>query len=617
MTVVPILGLGDAPTNHARLRDWVRDTAALTQPDRIEWCDGSEQEWDRLTTQLVATGTFTRLAGKPNSFWAASDPSDVARIEERTFICSRAEQDCGPTNNWMHPDDMKSIMTGLYRGCMRGRTMYVVPFCMGPLGDRRPKLGVEITDSAYVVCSMKIMTRMGAVALRKFTSPEGGDADFVPCLHSVGYPLEPGQADVPWPCNDTKYISHFPDEKLIWSYGSGYGGNALLGKKCYALRIASVLARDEGWLAEHMLILKLTSPQRVTHYVAAAFPSACGKTNLALLEPTIPGWTVQTLGDDIAWMRFGADGRLYAVNPEAGFFGVAPGTSWKTNPNAMRTLRCGNSIFTNVALTDDGDIWWEGMEPVPAHATSWTKQDWTPADGATGQRGAHPNSRYCTPMAQCPVLAEEWDDPAGVPISAILFGGRRASTIPLVNEAFDWQHGVFLGATLSSEKTAAAVGGLGEVRRDPMAMLPFLGYHAGDYFQHWINVGKGADAGKLPKIFYVNWFRRGVGQRYLWPGFGENSRVLKWIIERVEGRASAADTAIGRVPTPDQLDLSGLDTPIEDVSAALAVDIDEWRAELPLIEQWFDKIGDALPTPLRDEFISLHHRLLHPAGSAG
>ncbi|MGH3719785.1 MAG: phosphoenolpyruvate carboxykinase (GTP) [Pseudonocardiaceae bacterium] len=604
-----IPGLDDAPTIHSRLRTWVRDTAELTRPDRVVWCDGSEREWDRLTTQLVDTGTFTRLDRKPNSFWAVSDPSDVARVEERTFICSHTEQDCGPTNNWMHPAEMKSIMTGLYRGCMRGRTMYVVPFCMGPLGDPRPKLGVEITDSAYVVCSMKIMTRMGAAALGKFTSPEGGEVDFVACLHSVGYPLEPGQADVPWPCNDTKYISHFPEERLIWSYGSGYGGNALLGKKCYALRIASVMARDEGWLAEHMLILKLTSPERVTHYVAAAFPSACGKTNLAMLEPTIPGWKVETLGDDIAWMRFGTDGRLYAVNPENGFFGVAPGTSWKTNPNAMRTLHYGNSIFTNVALTDDGDIWWEGMEATPAHATSWTKQDWTPADGATGQRCAHPNSRYCTPMAQCPVLADEWDDPGGVPISAILFGGRRAGTIPLVNEAFDWQHGVFLGATLSSEKTAAAAGRLGEVRRDPMAMLPFIGYHAGDYVGHWLGVGKQADAGKLPKIFYVNWFRRGGDQRYLWPGFGENSRVLKWIIERVEGRAAAADTAIGRVPTPDQLDLSGLDIPPEDITAALAVDLDEWRAEIPLLEQWFTKLGPTLPASLHDELDALKHRL--------
>jgi len=609
VTTSTIPGLDDAPTSHARLCTWVRDAAKLTTPDRVVWCDGSEQEWERLTVQLVDAGIFTRLDRKPNSFWAVSDPSDVARVEERTFICSRAERDAGATNNWMHPDKMKAIMTELYRGCMRGRTMYVVPFCMGPLEDPEPKLGVELTDSEYVVCSMKIMTRMGDRALRKFTRPDGSDADFVPCLHSVGHPLEPGAADVPWPCNDTKYISHFPEERLIWSFGSGYGGNALLGKKCYSLRIASAMARDEGWLAEHMLILKMTSPQRETHYVAAAFPSACGKTNLAMLEPTIPGWKVETLGDDIAWMRFGDDGRLYAVNPENGFFGVAPGTSWKTNPNAMRTLRHGNSIFTNVALTDDGDIWWEGMEGSPAHLTSWTKQDWTPADGATGQRSAHPNSRYCTPMAQCPVLADEWDDPAGVPISAILFGGRRADTIPLVNEAFDWQHGVFLGATLSSEKTAAAVGRIGEVRRDPMAMLPFIGYNAGDYFQHWINVGKGADASKLPKIFYVNWFRRGAGQRFLWPGFGENSRVLKWIIERIEGRATATDTAIGRVPTADQLDLSGLNTPIEDVGAALAVDLTEWRAELPLIRQWFDKIGDTLPSTMRDELEALKVRL--------
>ncbi len=609
MTVATIPGLDDAPTSHSRLRDWVRETAELTTPDRIQWCDGSQQEWERLTAQLVEGGTFARLDRKPNSFWATSDPSDVARVEERTFICSQAEQDCGPTNNWMQPDQMKSIMTGLYRGCMRGRTMYVVPFCMGPLEDPNPKLGVEITDSAYVVCSMRIMTRMGAAALCKFSAPDGSDVAFVPCLHSVGHPLEPGERDVPWPCNDTKYISHFPEERLIWSYGSGYGGNALLGKKCYALRIASVMARDEGWLAEHMLILKLTSPERAVHYVAAAFPSACGKTNLAMLEPTIPGWKAETLGDDIAWLRFGADGRLYAVNPENGFFGVAPGTSWRTNPNAMRTLCSGNSIFTNVALTDDGDIWWEGMGGSPPHLISWRLEDWTPADGAAGRRGAHPNSRYCTPMAQCPVLADEWDDPAGVPISAILFGGRRADTIPLVNEAFNWQHGVFLGATLSSEKTAAAAGTVGQVRRDPMAMLPFIGYHAGAYFQHWINVGKQADASKLPKIFYVNWFRRGSDGRYLWPGFGENSRVLKWIIERIEGRAAAADTAIGRVPTPDQLDLSGLNAEIADVGAALAVNVEEWQAELPHIEQWFTKIGDALPSTMHDELAALKQRL--------
>ncbi|MGI9063097.1 MAG: phosphoenolpyruvate carboxykinase (GTP) [Pseudonocardiaceae bacterium] len=607
-----------ASTSHPKLLAWVREIADLTTPDRIVWCDGSEDEWSRMTARLVEAGTVVPLEQKPNSFWCASDPSDVARVEERTFICSVDERDCGATNNWMHPDQMKKIMTDLYRGCMRGRTMYVIPFCMGPLGTEKPMLGVELTDSEYVVCSMKIMTRMGAAALERF----GEDAAFVGCLHSVGAPLAPGEADVPWPCNDTKYITQFPEERTIWSYGSGYGGNALLGKKCYALRIASVMARDEGWLAEHMLILKLISPEQQTYYVTAAFPSACGKTNLAMLEPTIPGWKVETLGDDIAWMRFGEDGRLYAVNPEYGFFGVAPGTNWKTNPNAMRTLEQGNSIFTNVALTDDGDVWWEGMEDRPEHLTSWQHEDWTPADGEAGTPSSHPNSRYCTPMAQCPVLAPEWDDAAGVPISAIIFGGRRATTVPLVNEAFDWQHGVFLAATLSSEKTAAAVGNLGEVRRDPMAMLPFMGYNVGDYFQHWIDVGKGADAQQLPKIFYVNWFRRGDAEidsaghprpgRFLWPGFGENSRVLKWIIERMEGTAAATETAIGRVPTPDQIDLDGLDTheaPVVDVAASLQVDLDEWRAEIPLIEEWFGKVGDALPTSMRDELEALKQRL--------
>ncbi len=607
MTAVTIPGLDEAPTSHPRLLAWVQEVADLTTPDRIVWCDGSAEENDRLTAELVAAGTLVHLDRdkRPNSFWAASDPSDVARVEERTFICSRDERDAGATNNWMHPDEMTAIMTELYRGCMRGRTMYVVPFCMGPLDAEDPKLGVEVTDSAYVVCSMRIMTRMGTPALERITDGTG----FVPCLHSVGAPLEPGEDDVPWPCNDTKYITQFPDERTIWSFGSGYGGNALLGKKCYSLRIASVMARDEGWLAEHMLILKLISPEQQAYYVVAAFPSACGKTNLAMLEPTIPGWKVETLGDDIAWMRFGDDGRLYAVNPEAGFFGVAPGTNWKTNPNAMRTLEHGNSIFTNVALTDDGDVWWEGLEGRPEHLTSWKKQDWTPADGAAGEPSSHPNSRYCTPMAQCPVLAPEWDDPNGVPISAILFGGRRANTVPLVNEAFDWQHGVFLGATLSSEKTAAAAGGLGEVRRDPMAMLPFIGYNAGDYFQHWIDVGKSADSEQLPKIFYVNWFRRGDDERMLWPGFGENSRVLKWVIERIEGKAAATETAVGRVPGPDQIDLSGLDTPTEDIEASLAVDAEEWRAEIPLIEEWFAKIGDALPTSMRDELEALKQRL--------
>jgi phosphoenolpyruvate carboxykinase (GTP) len=606
MTAVAIPGVDLAPTTHGRLLTWVREVAELTMPDRVVWVDGSDEEWDRLTTELVDAGTFTRLKKKPNSFWAASDPDDVARVEERTFICSVDPADSGPTNNWMDPAEMKTLMTDLYRGSMRGRTMYVIPFCMGPLTAEKPMLGVEITDSAYVVTSMKIMTRMGTKALEQFVDADGNERDFVPALHSLGAPLDHGQEDVAWPCNETKYISHFPETREIWSYGSGYGGNALLGKKCYSLRIASTIGRDEGWLAEHMLILKLISPEQKVHYIAAAFPSACGKTNLAMLEPTIPGWKVETLGDDIAWMRFGEDGRLYAVNPEAGFFGVAPGTDYHTNPNAMRTIEHGNSLFTNVALTDDGDIWWEGMGEPPAHLTSWKKQDWTPD---SDELSSHPNSRYCTPMAQCPILAPEWDDPKGVPISAIFFGGRRATTIPLVAESRDWQHGTFMGATLSSETTAAAKGKVGVVRRDPMAMLPFIGYNVGDYFQHWIDTGKRADADKLPKIFYVNWFRRDENKKFLWPGFGENSRVLKWAIERIEGKAAATETPIGYVPTPDDLDLSGLDESRESIEAALKVDVDEWRAEVPMIEEWFDKIGDKLPTLLREELEVLKQRL--------
>ncbi|MCY7342599.1 MAG: phosphoenolpyruvate carboxykinase (GTP) [Pseudonocardia sp.] len=604
MTAATVPGIDEAPTDNASLLSWVREVAELTTPDRIMWCDGSDAEWDRVTTQLVDAGTFVRLQKKPNSFWAASHPDDVARVEESTFICSVDEADAGPTNNWMAPAEMRATMTELYRGCMRGRTMYVIPFCMGPLDSDEPFLGVEITDSEYVVASMKIMTRMGASVLPLFDGPAGDR--FVPALHSVGAPLEPGQADMAWPCSETKYITHFPETREIWSYGSGYGGNALLGKKCYALRIASVMARDEGWLAEHMLILKLISPDEKAYYVAAAFPSACGKTNLAMLQPTIPGWRAETVGDDIAWMRFGEDGRLYAVNPEFGFFGVAPGTNWKTNPNAMRTIEQGNSLFTNVALTDDGDIWWEGLEGDPRHLRSWTGEDWTPDSDFDA---AHPNSRYTTPISQCPVVAPEWEDPAGVPISAILFGGRRKTTVPLVTESRDWQHGTFMGATMSSEKTAAATGALGEVRRDPMAMLPFLGYDVGDYFQHWVNVGKGADADKLPKIFYVNWFRRGDDGRFLWPGFGENSRVLKWCIERMEGTAAATETAIGHVPTAEQLDLDGLDVSHADIDAALAVDTEEWRAEIPLIEEWFDKIGHKLPTSMRDELEALKLRL--------
>lgn len=584
------------PTSHPKLLEWVSSVANRTQPDDIYWCTGTSAEWDEITDSLVQSGTFTRLKKKPNSFWCTSDPSDVARVEDRTYICSVNESDAGPTNNWMEPKAMKEIMGQLYFGSMRGRTMYVIPFCMGPLDAAKPMFGVQITDSPYVVASMHIMSRMGIEVLKAI----GSDKEFVRALHSVGAPLYAGEKDIKWPCNETKYITQFPEERLIWSFGSGYGGNALLGKKCYSLRIASVMARDEGWLAEHMLILKVTPPTGKVHYVAAAFPSACGKTNLAMLEPTLDGWKVETLGDDISWMRFGEDGRLYASNPEFGFFGVAPGTGWGTNANAMRTIEKGNSIFTNVALTDDGDVWWEGMtDDAPAHLIDWRNRDWSPENG---ELSSHPNSRFCTPAQQCPIIAPEWEDPSGVPISAIFFGGRRKSTIPLVVQSRNWTHGVFMGATLSSETTAAATGEIGVVRRDPMAMLPFIGYHVGDYLNHWLTIGKNADQSKLPKIFYVNWFRRSNLGKFLWPGFGENSRVIKWAIEQIEGAATSGSTPIGLIPLSGALDISGMTITEEEMSIVSAVNIDEWRMEIPLIEEWFAKIGPKLPTELNSEF---------------
>jgi phosphoenolpyruvate carboxykinase (GTP) len=600
------IGAGRAvrPT-HAELCAWVDEVAALTMPDDVVWCDGSQAEWDRLTDELVQSGTLVRLdeRKKPNSFLARTDPDDAARAEDRTFVCSRDEADAGPTNNWVAPAEMKSTMAALYHGAMIGRTMYVVPFCMGQLDAKVPMFGVEITDSPYVVCSTRLMTRMGAQILERM----GERAPFVKCLHSVGAPLAPGERDVPWPCNATKFIAHFPEERAIWSYGSAYGGNSLLGKKCYALRIASAMARDEGWLAEHMLILKLSSPEKRVHYVAAAFPSACGKTNLAMLEPTIPGWRVETVGDDVAWLRFGDDGRLYAVNPEYGFFGVAPGTGWDTNPNAMRTIAKGNCIFTNVALTGDGDVWWEGCsDDKPDGLTTWLGESWIPS---SDKPAAHPNSRFCTPIKQCPILAPEYGDPCGVPISAILFGGRRGTTIPLVVEARDWNHGVFMGATLSSETTAAATGTVGVVRRDPMAMLPFLVYHVGDYFAHWMELAKTHDESRLPRIFQVNWFRRGEDGRFLWPGFGENGRVLKWIVERIDGTAAAVTTPIGLVPANRALDVSDLMIDDADVAEALDVDAEEWRSEIPLIKDWFEKMGDRLPAQLRTELTDLEARL--------
>jgi phosphoenolpyruvate carboxykinase (GTP) len=594
-------------TANKKLLAWVEEVVQLCRPAQVHWCDGSQEEYDKLCNLMVRGGTFTPLDDnlRPGCFLARSHPSDVARVEDRTYICSANKDEAGPTNNWADPAAMKEKLKGLFRGCMAGRTLYVIPFAMGPLDSPLCKIGIELTDSPYVVVNMRIMTRMGSAALEKL----GADGQFIPCLHSIGSPLRPGQADAPWPCEpdvSKKHIVHFPEDLSIWSYGSGYGGNALLGKKCLALRIASLAARKEGWMAEHMLILSLTSPQGKTHYICAAFPSACGKTNLAMMQPALPGWTLRCLGDDIAWLRVGKDGRLWAMNPETGFFGVAPGTSSKSNPNAMKSV-ARNTIFTNVVLRPEGDIWWEDMGlPPPEQGVDWEGKEWTPG---CGRKGAHPNARFTAPASQCPVIDPNWQSPDGVPISAILFGGRRPSTIPLVNEAFDWEHGVFLGAAAGSETTAAAIHQAGVLRRDPFAMLPFCGYHMGDYFAHWLSFAQRTDRAKLPRIFFVNWFRKSADGRWLWPGFGENSRVLKWICERIEGTGRAVQTPIGNLPAPGALDMGGLNLPAADVAELLAVDAEGWKKEAQDIAGYYAKFGDRLPAALQQQLRKLNERL--------